>query len=254
MLARYVMTRRVAAVARGFGRIVGRRHIVYHDPMLDPFEVKLFHRACGEAIDSLEKTFRHPLRAYLLHRARLGVYLFSSDMDVTRARGGRAQGYASFLGFYIAISAESDWPATIRHELTHIFSAWWNPRPIRALEEGIAVWAQRTCQDYPVDTFVLHYFYCAQMALECLLGPEPKTGDKDWHRFYMVAGSFTGFVIRRFGWESYRGFYRDRSVARTSFARRFEKHFGASISTVSRDWFKELRRTRVCSIPLVTTP
>ena len=47
------------------------------------------------------------------------------------------------------------------------------------------------------------------------------------HRCYALAGGFTGFLIRRFGWDAYREYY--RRADQWTFRARFQKQFGISL-------------------------
>jgi hypothetical protein len=56
---------------------------------------------------------------------------------------------------------------------------------------------------------------------------------------YVLAGSFTGFLIRTFGLDAYRRFYRGQVQIRR-FDERFSKHFGLTLEEVEEQWRKEL--------------
>jgi hypothetical protein len=56
-----------------------------------------------------------------------------------------------------------------------------------------------------------------------------------------LARSFTGFLVRRYGWERYRKFYR-RSHA-LNFKGYFQKVFGVSFEKAEWQWRSELQLT-----------
>jgi hypothetical protein len=58
---------------------------------------------------------------------------------------------------------------------------------------------------------------------------------------YLLAGGFTGFLIRRFGWDRYGAFYR-RAIG-IRFRSRFEKHFGMTLETAWQGWCDETGTT-----------
>ena len=55
---------------------------------------------------------------------------------------------------------------------------------------------------------------------------------------YTLAGSFTGFLIRRHGWERYRQFY--RKTRPKGFESRFREFFGLSLIEAERSWHGEV--------------
>ena len=54
---------------------------------------------------------------------------------------------------------------------------------------------------------------------------------------YALAASFTGFLLRRFGWNAYRNLYRSSGVA---FKAAFKTELGISFSNAEREWRQEL--------------
>lgn len=55
---------------------------------------------------------------------------------------------------------------------------------------------------------------------------------------YVLAGSFTGFLIRRYGWKSYRKLYRLCDGIR--FKAKFQKCFGISLEKAEWQWRNEV--------------
>ena len=115
-----------------------------------------------------------------------------------------------------------------RHELGHLFAGRWSRWAPPLLSEGLATWLQKSIAGVPIDTHARSHCRCSG---HWLLLPLLKQGrfysDKERIVNYILAGSFTGFLIRRFGWEKYQHFYRHTSKW-AWFEKRFEKFFGIS--------------------------
>lgn len=58
---------------------------------------------------------------------------------------------------------------------------------------------------------------------------------------YLVAGSFTGFLIRTYGWDQYRQFYRLR---KQQFLTNFKKCFEVSLEEAGLRWRHEMMATQ----------
>jgi hypothetical protein len=54
----------------------------------------------------------------------------------------------------------------------------------------------------------------------------------------LLAGSFTGYLIRRFGWDRYRKLYRRCDGVR--FRAKFQKYIGVSLEQAEWRWRNEL--------------
>jgi hypothetical protein len=141
----------------------------------------------------------------------------------------------------------------LRHELAHIFAARWNSQAPRVLVEGLAMYAQRTINGFTLDDYARGYCSHEEAALDWLLGPEPIECSAGRFAFYAVAGSFTAFLIRRFGWHEYRVLYQEQGLTSSNFAERFGRRFSAPFHVTVRAWLRDLRRYAVCRIPLQTS-
>lgn len=246
---RHPISRALALATREFSARHGARFILHFDPDLDALDVSLFWIACGEEVAALERRFGFKLRRCRLGGRRLAIYLFRSSDEVTNVYGKPAAGFASWKHWCITANLECHWQEILRHELAHIFSARWNDRAPRVLMEGLAVWVQRTRGGYGPDEYVRRRSPTARAAIECLLGPEPDGARPGWHRYYCLAGSFTGHLIRRHGWDEFRRFYRDRAVTLSTFPRRFARRFCVSLEADVDAWLASLRRSRRIGMP-----
>jgi hypothetical protein len=218
---------RLAAAVRGFGTAARQRTVLHSDPRIDPLEVALFHAACEQEVEALERLFGVRLREWRLVPTRLRVYLFPTPDEVSRVHGEPAGGYAHWLRWYVVANAQSEWRELIRHEVAHLFAGRWSQTAPRVLAEGLAVWAQRTVYGRPIDSAARSVLPQSRDPIDLLLRPGwPDDTGELFDRYYVLAGSFTGFLIRRYGLATYRRFYRTTWTGRTDFARRFERHFG----------------------------
>jgi hypothetical protein len=211
-------------------------------------ETGLFRVACTQQVATLERLFGRRLRPWWLWQRRLRVYLFRSVEEVSRVYGAPAGGFANWDHWLIVVNVETDWGEILRHELAHIFAGRWNPRAPTVLREGLAVWAQRTIARYPIDDCARSLLCGSAAALQQLIGPEPALGSIDRHRYYVLAGSFTAALIRRFGLRRYQQLYRDRLITRASLELRFERHFAVSLRSAVDRWLSALlgRRAHRC--------
>ncbi len=252
--ARDRLGRRMAWAVRRFRTVEGRRAVVHYNPRLDPFEVALFHAVCEQEIEGLERVFGTRLRAWRLFPSRLRIYLFRSVAGVSRVYGGPCGGFAEWFRWFVVVNADDEWRGLLRHEIAHIFAGRWSQSAPRVLVEGLAVWAQRTKQGWPVDVAARWALPRRADPLDLLLRREwPADPPQLLGRYYVLAGSFTGFLIRRFGLDAYRRFYRGTWTRRSDFARRFERHFGLPLEAAARDWVDGLRRQPPSPIPLCTS-
>jgi hypothetical protein len=236
--------RRLASAARRFRTVVSPRFVLHHDPELAPFEAALFARVCEDELDTLEQLFGTRLRAWRLWTGRLRVYLFATAPEVSRVHGSAVGGYAECPRWAVVAGADNiQWREFARHELAHIFAGRWNLYAPRLLAEGLAVWAERPGVAGSVDRSARRALPDDSDPLARLLNPEwPDDPQELFGEYYPLAGSFTGYLIRRFGWPAYRRFYQTIGTRQKSFARRFERHFGVPLNEVSRYWTEELRR------------
>ncbi len=232
--------RSLVRTTREFRSAVAGSVILRYDPALDPLETALFRLACNQQAAAIERLLGARLRHWRLYPPRLRVYVFRSADEVSRVYGGPVGGFASWTHWYIVVNLEADWDEILRHELAHIIGGRWNPNAPTVLCEGLAVWAQRTVNGCSVDHYPRLAFSDMVGASELLLGPSPALGSPERHRYYALAGSFTGALIKRFGFARYRSLYGDRAVTGATFAARFPRHFGSPLSSVLQNWLDDL--------------
>src|SRR5262249_20591633 len=127
----------------------------------------------------------------------------------------------------------------VRHELAHLFAARWNPNAPPLLSEGLAVWLQETELGEPIDATAWAWIGESGLSLRSLLDRRFFYADPHRYACYMLAGSFTGFLLRRYGLAAYRQLYR-RAGGR-GFGRVFARCVGESLDAAERQWRHEVR-------------
>jgi hypothetical protein len=187
--------------------------------------------------DSVQTAKEDLCRQFEFSPRKIVVFLFDRPADVT-AVFGRPMAGTALNRHIVVLSTVPRMDELVRHELVHLFAARWSQRAPPLFQEGLAVWLQGTREDLPI----------ADAARRVLRYWRPKLSSlRDLRLFfsearrldcYVLAGSFTGFLIRRYGWETYRRFYR-KSGAR-KFDCCFRKVFGVTLGEAECQWRTEL--------------
>jgi len=175
------------------------------------------------------------------------LLLLATDAELRRVFGDESRGGVFLKPNAVALSAGdaangAGDPETIRHELVHLFSAKWGPMTPSFKVEGLAVWLQGTYRGKPIDL----------EALVRVIGegwtPLSRLLERDvWKSHegyaYPLAGSFTGFLLSRYGREQYREFF--AKTGEREFEQVLGKVFGQDLLSLERQWLGQLlgRRT-----------
>jgi hypothetical protein len=168
----------------------------------------------------------------------LRVFLFAGREQVSRQIATQSGALALANFDTIVICSDHQYMVeTVRHELAHVFAqrlAWWPP-PL--LSEGLACWLQGTYHGKEIDEAVVPHLLTAEFNVTALLARRFFYSD---HRSscYPIAASFTGFLIRTYGWERYKDLYR-RAVA-INFKSQFERIFGTTFRAAESEWRKQI--------------
>jgi hypothetical protein len=107
------------------------------------------------------------------------------------------------------------------------------------MTEGLSTWMQETYQGASIDTRVLELLRDPQLRLGALLDREFFIRHENWWRWYVLAGSFTGFLIRTYGWETYERLY-TRVVQGGGMDAVFVEIIDQSLEAAEMEWRKEL--------------
>jgi hypothetical protein len=241
---------RFLASTRRFATLAGDRVVLRYAPELHDFcDPRDALREAETALAELEGRFGRLTLFWhgrtvgpLLFRRRVHAYLFPTYRSVGEVFGPRCGGTALLNLHAVVVQFEHPRLGEImRHELAHLFSLRWNPFAPPFLAEGLSTWLQGGLHGYTVDGLAAGLLREPGRLLRPLLGSERFFDEADRGKNYVLAGSFAGFLVARFGWESYRKFYRGQ-VAEKRFDGRFKKCFGLTFEEAEGLWREDLRR------------
>jgi len=199
--------------------------------LIDPAEhVGCWEQRLAELTEEFGLPPRRPITILLLPTSSDLSWIVDRSVGATASRNGIAAGYN-------LLKKESSARETMRHELTHVLSAGWGPHSPAFKVEGLAVWAQRTGGGKPLDFRALAVLLGNKtLPLWHLLSPAGFDADRDYS--YALAGSFTEFLIRTYGWALYRDFYRNADG--DNYEAVFHQTFAISLVAAERQWRTEL--------------
>jgi hypothetical protein len=85
-----------------------------------------------------------------------------------------------------------------------------------------------------IDSAVRPLVREAKLKLDSLLFTQFILPEPQRHASYLLAGSFTGFLLRRFGSSAYQQLY--RMCDGSQFRAKFQKCFGVTLDEAERQW------------------
>lgn len=223
---------RLCRHVRRFATVENARIVLHYEPELESAEISAFLRSYEEELDKLTLRFGSPLRG------RVTVYLLSHWRDISAIYGPGYSGFAIFAAKAVVIANDNGVPELLRHELAHLFSFRWSRFAPALLSEGLSVWLQETNGGQPIDSVALPLLQQGGPNLASLLRSKSFHAEARRQCCYIMAGSFTGFLIRRYGWKRYRKLYYLCDGIR--FRAKFQKCFDVSLETAERQWRSEL--------------
>jgi hypothetical protein len=168
----------------------------------------------------------------------VNVFFFARCRDISAIFGFQYGALAICQANAIILSKENCAAETVRHELAHLFSNRWNPRAPTLLSEGLSVYLQQTIWWQPMDAAALPLLRQGGPKLSLLLESKFFFFEPQRWTCYILAGSFTGFLIRRFGWDRYRKLY--RRCRNIRFRATFQKCIGISLDKAEWQWRNEV--------------
>lgn len=172
------------------------------------------------------------------HRRKLVVFYFGTWEDISNIFGSHYGGAALRELGAILVAGDNNLQESIRHELTHLFTATWNEHAPPLLTEGIATWLQGTDAGQPLDFVVQGLLQHSPPSLKSLLQRKFFFSNAYRYGCYKMAGSFSGYLIRSYGWEKYKKLF--RHAYRVDFERSFKKCIGISFETAEELWRKDI--------------
>lgn len=172
------------------------------------------------------------------------VWLFPTCGALSRFYHTPASGVAFVEQRAVAVGADAPDPVgVLRHELAHLVSASWGGMRPSLKCEGLAVWWQgRT--DLRSATLNTSALCRERLRHGTLPTTEEMLDDVFFHNpcrqavCYALAGSFAGWLIRRFGWVRYREFFRRAGPG--NFVAAFDEVFGVPLDYADPRWRLEL--------------
>ncbi len=229
---------RLVRHVRSFRTMRGGQIVLHYAPELSTLlNLPGLLQRCQVELDRMTDIFGSPLRG------KATVYLFANHRDIATIFGAHFGGAALIFANSIAIADSRDILESIRHEFAHLFSARWNRSAPPLLEEGLSIWLQETTWGQPIDRAVLPMLGNRSLKLPLLLKSKFFFAELHLHSCYVLAGSFTGFIIRRHGWDLYRKFFRICDGRRSR--AKFKKCFGVTLEKAEWQWRNEITVTEV---------
>jgi hypothetical protein len=224
----------LAASVRTFRTLTNPWVTLHYSPRLEnPVALRALHKTVESELHSLARRFGRPLRIPVT------VYLFDHTGQVAHIFGPQYGGFALWDLNAIVVAADCPSGPFVRHELGHLFAGRWSKLAPPLLQEGLAVWLEGTRWGQPLDPAARNVLGDQDVGLSQLM-------DRGWFftpehmdASYALAGSFSAFLIQRFGWEAYGRLYRQCDGRR--FPAKFHKCFGMSLEDAHWEWRLELR-------------
>lgn len=201
----------------------------------------------NEYIATCEKILTESCQAFGLSlRRRLIVFLFDRVSEVNRFFQTPRQGSALTGGDAILVAADSrrhNLEGLTRHEITHLLAWYVNGAALEFNNEGLAVWLEKVVDNKPVDFYALAQTILRERSpLLNLHEASYFYGTDGFSYDFAIAGSFTGFLIRRFGWTEYLRYFQ-QAVSR-NYSAVFQQIFGMTLTEAEIDWHRELHSMR----------
>jgi hypothetical protein len=220
---------RFAQRVRRFRTMTDGRVVLHYEPGLERRrDLRLLMRDCRADLDQLARQFKFTLRRTPV------VYLFHSYRDIASIFGPEYGGTALSAATAIVVADDNALSESVRHELVHLFAARWGLAAPPLLDEGLAVWLQETDRGQPIDAAARPWLCEPGLKLRSLLSRRFFFAEPQRYACYLLAGSFTGFLVRRYGWPAYRKLFRMSDGTR--FEAKFEKCFAISLDEAERQW------------------
>jgi hypothetical protein len=198
-------------------------------------ELRALVRLCEREMDELAGRFGFSLRRPLV------VVLAHGSGLVSHLRGRPCSGFAVIPWNAIVVaSPHRSMRELVRHELVHLFAGRWGLQVPALFSEGLAVWLQGTEAGAAIDDAAQPHFRHRGLRLPVMLKESFFRDPCREHACYLLAGSFTGFLIRRFGWRAYRRFYRAVAGWGGFYRWVFRRQFGLTLEQAEWQWRNEL--------------
>jgi hypothetical protein len=225
---------RLARQVRRFRTATSGQIILHYAPELEgKWDLSVLLERIQAELDRLTRWFSFSLRR------RLVVYLFARHATIARIFGPAYGGTALSEANAIVIADDYNIQEVMRHELAHLFSARLSRVVPPLLSEGLSVWLQETYGGQQIDPVARPLLRDRTLKLSLLLKPTFFFAEPQRAPCYLLAGSFTGFLIRRYGWARLEKLFRRCNGSR--FRAKFTKCFGVSLEHAEWQWRTEIQ-------------
>jgi hypothetical protein len=183
---------------------------------------------CRDELENLEELFGYSLKG------KVTIYLFPAWRQIAELFGRHVGGVALSKNLAIAIAEDNSPLELVRHELAHLFAHKLSEHAPPLFSEGLAVWCQSTTRGLHVADAAMLIVHAKRFKLSMLLKRSYFFDDQHRYHNYLLAGSFTDFLIKQHGWPTYRRFYRKcDSLFMKSY---FKRHFKMSLLDAEKQW------------------
>ncbi len=213
--------------ARRFRTRTGPRLVFHYDARLEAsWDLTVLQQCLEAQVDDLSR------RLGLSLGRRVVVFFFVSHKIFRQVVGTEASGLAFMHANIVCLADDADPHRTMRHELAHLFGARLSARAPAFLQEGLATWLESDLWEAPIDALAGVLLRRVEVSLPHLLqgGHCPAC--------YVLAGSLTAFLIRRYGWDRYCVFY--RRASRIGFHLALRRVFDLGLDELNRQWRAEV--------------
>jgi hypothetical protein len=164
---------------------------------------------------------------------RVSIYMMPCVADVGKIVGRGYGGYAFFRELIIVTFVHDQCRCVFRHELAHLFAERLGPSKPVFKNEGLCMWFEYGGSAPLLDLRSRQYLESCNIC-ELLQSPDEWKDPQVRQLYYLFAGSFTGFLIRHFGWSKFRAFY---EVAKPrGFGKTFDRSFGMTLEEAVARW------------------
>ena len=218
----------------------GRLGLWYAPEVAHQIDLAGYLNSCERWAEELTERFGVSLRRRLL------IYMFVDSAEIDHIFETSSHGTALTGGDAILVAANCG-DCTVeqltRHEVAHLFSYYLSSAGPPFKDEGLAVFLEGSWGKKEVDYHALQILLAEPLYPLDWLWSEPAIfcGPYEFNA-YVIAGSFSAYLIRRFGWDDYRRFF--GLAGPENLDRAFTNTFKMTPAAAERDWRSELMRRR----------
>ncbi|HWY86369.1 MAG TPA: hypothetical protein VNX28_06580 [Gemmataceae bacterium] len=137
----------------------------------------------------------------------------------------------------ILMPVDEEFQTTVRHELAHLFARRIGPEDFLFKCEGLAMWVEYQGQSPRLSDHAISVLK-EMKTLESFLDDTLFFAPSTCYASYEIARSFAGFLIERFGWATYCGFYKHAKHGK--FLAAFEEAFSMTLADAEALWREDI--------------